>query len=78
MVLGLVVPLVLKLADLNLDLPVNSHWTEEDLEPFVFLSIVTMNIWELWTRHVYVCTTLLSVIFVERSSTSIMPTTCAQ
>jgi hypothetical protein len=44
MVLSLVVPMIKRLASLNLNLNLSPHWTNEDLETFVHYWLLSMNI----------------------------------
>jgi hypothetical protein len=43
MVLRLVVPMIRRLASLNLNLNLNPQWTNEDLETFVHYWLLSMN-----------------------------------
>jgi hypothetical protein len=43
MVLSVVVPMIRRLASLNLNLNLNHQWTNEDLETFVHYSFLIMN-----------------------------------
>jgi hypothetical protein len=43
MVLSIVVLMITRLASLNLNLILNPQWTNEDLEIFVHLMVVIMN-----------------------------------
>jgi hypothetical protein len=61
MVPGLAMPLLFIVVDLNL--PMNPHWTEDDLEALVHSLILTMNTCKIWTLDVFCCTTLRGVIF---------------
>jgi hypothetical protein len=43
MVLSLVVPMIRRLASLNLNLNLNPQWTNEDFETFVHYWLLSMN-----------------------------------
>jgi hypothetical protein len=43
MVLSLVVPMIRRLASLNLNLNLNPQWTNEDFETFVYYWLLNLN-----------------------------------